>query len=94
MAPEQAAGYEATKASDWYAVGVVLFQALTGRAPFVGSIPGVLLAQADGGGAARGEPRARGADRSRELADALLARDPTKRPTRARSSGGSASSLR
>jgi tetratricopeptide (TPR) repeat protein len=36
MAPEQAVG-EASFETDWYAVGVVLFQALTGKLPFDGS---------------------------------------------------------
>ncbi|HEY4118735.1 MAG TPA: protein kinase, partial [Byssovorax sp.] len=80
MAPEQAAGYEATKASDWYAVGVVLFEALTGRAPFVGSIPGVLVGkQTEAAPAARGLAPEAPVDLC-ELADALLARDPTLRP--------------
>ncbi|MBZ5713313.1 serine/threonine-protein kinase [Nannocystis pusilla] len=34
MAPEQAAGQLAEPASDWYAVGVILFEVLTGRRPF------------------------------------------------------------
>ena len=43
MAPEQAKAESATAASDWYAVGVILFQALTGRLPFTGSLYDVLV---------------------------------------------------
>ncbi len=44
MSPEQADSSSAAgPAADWYAVGVMLFRALTGRLPFEGSPPQVLL---------------------------------------------------
>lgn len=36
MAPEQITGAHLTEAADWYAVGVMLYEALTGRLPFEG----------------------------------------------------------
>jgi serine/threonine protein kinase len=43
MAPEQCAGQLATPAADWYAVGVILFEALTGRYPFERGVMEIVL---------------------------------------------------
>jgi eukaryotic-like serine/threonine-protein kinase len=42
MSPEQAADQPLTEASDWYAVGVMLYEALTGRRPFEGNAEEVM----------------------------------------------------
>src|ERR1051325_3143707 len=43
MSPEQGAQTAISKASDWYSVGLILYQALTGRLPFRGKFFEVML---------------------------------------------------
>ncbi|MBI2394421.1 MAG: AAA family ATPase [Deltaproteobacteria bacterium] len=81
MSPEQGALRPLGPASDWYSVGVVLFEALTGGLPFVGSPLEILMAKerADGpspGSLIDGVPEDLDA-----LCSALLRRNPTARPT-------------
>jgi hypothetical protein len=81
MAPEQAAARPVGPEADWYAVGAVLFEALTGRPPFVGAPLDVLL-EKQRSEAPPPDELVRGlpADLS-ELCRALLQRDPARRPT-------------
>jgi serine/threonine protein kinase len=80
MSPEQAACQPTTTASDWYSVGVILFESLTGRLPFVGPSDQVLNAKRTQAAPpvasiAPGLP-----DDLARLCDQLLKLDPAKRP--------------
>lgn len=79
MAPEQAAGQMATEASDWYALGVMLFRVTTNRYPFEGYSYGVLNAKQE-----REPPRAADIEPAvppalDELIARLLQREPAQR---------------
>jgi len=80
MSPEQGAARPLGPAADWYSVGVMLFEALTGGLPFVGSSLDILMAKEreDGPAPSRfvnGIP----ADLDR-LCELLLRRRPQDRP--------------
>jgi eukaryotic-like serine/threonine-protein kinase len=80
MAPEQAAGEPLSPAADWYAVGVMLFQALTGQLPFRGGGYEILRRKREADAARPGTPgRTVPADLD-ELCARLLLRDPASRP--------------
>jgi len=48
MSPEQSLGEAVGPASDWYSVGVMLYEALTGKWPYEGNIYEILMAKHEG----------------------------------------------
>jgi serine/threonine protein kinase len=78
MSPEQAAGERATEAADWYAVGVMLYEALTGHRPFEGP-PGNVLKDKRRLEAPRIRLGAGVSPVWREICAGLLERDPVRR---------------
>ena len=82
MAPEQCAGdVPLTAAADWYALGVVLFQALTGRLPFEG-VPTRVLFEKQTETAPRPSHLVQHVPHDLdELCAELLEREPTDRPS-------------
>lgn len=81
MAPEQMRGEPVGPPADWYAVGVLLYEALCGVPPFEGDFDAVLAAKSAG----RYSPLPPSVDPAlAELCDALLQVDPARRPGLAR----------
>lgn len=80
MAPEQAVGIRLTEAADWYAVGVMLYEALTGEWPFTGHVYRMLRAKQELDPV---PPRVLVPDCPEDLNElcmALLHREPERRP--------------
>jgi eukaryotic-like serine/threonine-protein kinase len=81
MSPEQARAEPLTEASDWYAVGVMLYEALTGSPPFMGTPEQVLQAKQSRDAAAPNELADNVPGDLNDLCVALLKRDPLERPS-------------
>ena len=83
MAPEQAMGHVVTGAADWYAVGALMYEALTGEPPFSGT-PMSVMVQKQMRDPPRPSLQARNVpDDLDGLCMALLRRDPAARPSEA-----------
>lgn len=80
MAPEQAAGRSCTEASDWYAVGVMLYEVIAGRLPFAGNIVEMLAAKQTVDPTPLLDLRPETPPDLASLCMALLERDPAARP--------------
>jgi predicted Ser/Thr protein kinase len=80
MAPEQAAGTPASPASDYYALGVMLFEALTGKLPFSGRTHEMLVDKQRSNAPSASTTSARAPHDLASLCDALLSREPKTRP--------------
>jgi serine/threonine protein kinase len=81
MAPEQARGGNLTAATDWYAVGCTLFEALTGQPVFRGTTRDILFAKQFGVAPAPGELAAGVPADLDQLCVDLLRHHPEERPT-------------
>ncbi len=80
MAPEQAQGAAPSNAADWYALGVMLYLALTGRLPFAGSSSQIIAAKQVFQPPPVGDFVADAPIDLERLCLRLLSRDPSQRP--------------
>jgi eukaryotic-like serine/threonine-protein kinase len=91
MSPEQGAGQPVSEASDWYSLGVMLYEALTGCVPFRGTKTEMILQKLQREPAAPHELVSGVPEDLDRLCCGLLRRDPRQRPkadTILRSLGG------
>jgi len=82
MSPEQAMGdLDLTYASDWYAVGTILYLALTNSLPYDGPLLSLLLQKSSRDPTPVGELNPEAPEDLVALCTALMAREPEDRPT-------------
>jgi tetratricopeptide (TPR) repeat protein/predicted Ser/Thr protein kinase len=80
MAPEQGAGLPPSEASDWYSVGALLFEVLTGAPPFQGTFVQVMLTKQREDAPSPTTLNPHVPEDLATLCDDLLRRDPAARP--------------
>jgi hypothetical protein len=81
MAPEQALEKPSMPAADWYAVGIMIYEVLTGRCPFEGALFDVLLRKQTEDPPSPVQLNPEADELLSELCMRLIHRDPLQRPT-------------
>jgi hypothetical protein len=81
MAPEQALERPSVPAADWYAVGIMIYEVLTGRCPFEGALFDVLLRKQTEDPPAPVQVNPQTDELLSELCMRLIRRDPLQRPS-------------